>query len=161
MTPGFRNGATIEVMARIARVIYPADFSSASRRAFATAVSLAKSNRATLTIVHVVVPIVPLVPEQYLDTATWARIDTQARQWGNQRLARLAERARKKGVRVATLLLEGDPSQHIVRAARSTHADFIVMGTHGRRGWSRVLLGSVAARVVATAPCPVVTVRGK
>jgi nucleotide-binding universal stress UspA family protein len=147
-------------MAGIRRILYPSDFSRASRRAFTTAMAMAKANRAALTILHVIVSIVPLVPEQYLDTATWTRIDAQTRRWGYAQLARLAARARKSGLRVTTLLLEGDPSQHIVRASRSTKAGLVVMGTHGRKGLSRFFLGSVAERVVATARCPVVTVRG-
>lgn len=123
--------------------------------------AMATSNGAGLTILHVIVPIVPLVPEQYLDTATWTRIDAQARRWGYAQLARLAARARKSGLRVTTLLLEGDPAQHIVRASRSTKADLVVMGTHGRKGFSKFFLGSVAERVIATAPCPIVTVRGR
>jgi nucleotide-binding universal stress UspA family protein len=142
-------------------ILYPTDFSNASRRAFATAMTLAKTMRATLTILHVIVPIVPLVPEQFLDTATWARIDRKAREWGYARLGRLAARARKRGLRVTTVLCEGDPSRHIVATARGLRASFVVIGTHGRRGISRFLLGSVAERAVALAPCPVVTVRGK
>jgi nucleotide-binding universal stress UspA family protein len=48
-----------------------------------------------------------------------------------------------------------------VRAARSKRADVLVLGTHGRTGLPRFFLGSVAARVLATAPCPVLTVRGR
>ena len=147
-------------MTRIRRILYASDFSTTSRRAFLTAVAMAKSNRATLTILHVYVPIVPLVPEQYIESATWERIDTQARQWGQRQLARLAEKAKKTGVRVTSLLLLGDPAGQIVRAARSKRADLVVVGTHGRTGVSKFFLGSVAERVVATAPCPVVTVRG-
>lgn len=80
------------------------------------------------------VPIVPLVPEQFLDTATWARIDRKARAWGYERLGRLAAIARKRGLRVTTVLCEGDPSRHIVVTARGVRASFVVMGTHGRRG---------------------------
>jgi nucleotide-binding universal stress UspA family protein len=58
-------------------------------------------------------------------------------------------------------MVTGDPALQIVRAARSMRADLIVMGTHGRRGVSKFFLGSVAERVIATAPCPVLTVRGK
>jgi nucleotide-binding universal stress UspA family protein len=49
----------------------------------------------------------------------------------------------------------------IARAARSRHAGMIVMGTHGRTGLTKLLLGSVAERVIGSAPCPVLTVRGK
>ena len=147
-------------MARIRRILYPSDFSPASRRAFTTAVAMASSNGAALTILHVIVPIVPLLPEQAFDSATWQRVDRLVRRRGHEQLTRLAARARKAGVRASTLLMEGDPSQHIVRASRSTKADLVVMGTHGRKGFSRFFLGSGAERVVATARCPVVTVRG-
>ncbi len=59
------------------------------------------------------------------------------------------------------MLLEGVAHEQIVRAARARRADLIVVGTHGRSGLARFFLGSVAGRVVATATCPVLTVRGK
>ena len=55
----------------------------------------------------------------------------------------------------------GVAAEQIVRLARARRADLIVMGTHGRTGFTRALLGSVAARVVALAACPVLTVRGR
>ena len=59
------------------------------------------------------------------------------------------------------LLVEGVPHEQIVRLARSKRADVVVMGTHGRSGLAKLFLGSVAGRVVAAAPCPVLTVRGR
>ena len=64
-------------------------------------------------------------------------------------------------VRARGLLLEGVAHDQIVRAARRKKADLLVLGTHGRTGVARFFLGSVAGRVVASAPCPVLTVRGK
>jgi nucleotide-binding universal stress UspA family protein len=61
----------------------------------------------------------------------------------------------------STIVESGAVADRIVRAARARRADLIVMGTHGRTGVSRLLLGSVASRVIATSPCPVLTVRGK
>ena len=87
------------------------------------------------------------------------QLDTEARHWSRRRLARLVKRAKTGGARANTLLMNGDPSQQIVHAARSTRADLVVVGTHGRTGFSKFILGSVAGRVVATASCPVVTVR--
>jgi universal stress protein A len=57
--------------------------------------------------------------------------------------------------------MAGSPYEVIVRAARSKRVDVLVVGTHGRTGLPRFFLGSVAARVLATAPCPVLTVRGR
>ena len=58
------------------------------------------------------------------------------------------------------LLLEGVAHEQIVRAAKSKKADLTVIGTHGRTGFAKLFLGSVASRVVTAAPCPVLTVRG-
>jgi nucleotide-binding universal stress UspA family protein len=57
-------------------------------------------------------------------------------------------------------LAEGDPAEEILRAAEEEGADLIVMGTHGRGGLSRLLMGSVAEAVMRKALCPVLTVRG-
>lgn len=148
-------------MSRMRRIFFASDFSKASGKAFTTAVTMAKANQATLTILHVIVPFVPIVPEQYINTVTWEQIDRQARRWSQRQLVKLVERAKKAGIRAVGLLLEGDPAQQIVRAARSKRADLLVVGTHGRTGLSKLFVGSVAARVVATASCPVATVRGK
>jgi nucleotide-binding universal stress UspA family protein len=146
-------------MKRIRHVLYASDFSAASRRAFRTAISIAKSAGAKLTIVHVLGPVVPTVPEQYIDAIALDQLDKQLRQWAAREMNGLAGQARKAGIRVTALHRRGDPADQIVRAARATRADLIVMGTQGRRGVARFFLGSVAERVIATAPCPVVTVR--
>ena len=148
-------------MSRMRRILFASDFSKASGKAFATAMTMAKANQATLTILHVIVPFVPIVAEQYINTVTWEQIDRQARRWSQRQLVKLVDRAKKAGIRAVGLLLEGDPAQQIVRAARSKRADLLVVGTHGRTGLSKLFVGSVAARVVATASCPVATVRGK
>ena len=61
-------------MAAMRRILFASDFSKASRKAFTTAVAMAKTNRASLTIVHVVVPFTPIAPEQYLDAQTWESV---------------------------------------------------------------------------------------
>jgi universal stress protein A len=147
-------------MKRIRRILHATDFSPASRRAFDTALAMAKSLNAKLTIAYVLAPVVT-VPDQYIDAATLDRLDQQARQWSTQHLERLAARAQKAGVKGVVALRDGDPADQIVRACRATKSDIIVVGTHGRRGLPKFFLGSVAERVVSTASCPVVTVRGK
>ena len=122
--------------------------------------ALAKSQNAKLTIVHVLAPIV-LVPQQYLDAVTMDRLQKQARQWSTRQLATVVARAKKAGVKASALLREGDAADQVVRVCRSTKSDLVVMGTHGRRGLQKFLLGSVAERVVRAASCPVVTVRGR
>ena len=148
-------------MPQVRRILFASDFSRASRKAFATALTMAKAHRATLTILHVFVPFMPIVPEQYINTGTWEQIDNQARRWNQQQLRKLIQKAKKTGVRIVGLLLEGDPARQIARAARSKHADLLIVGTHGRTGLAKFFVGSVASRLVATASCPVVTVRSR
>jgi nucleotide-binding universal stress UspA family protein len=150
----------INSMKQIRRVLFASDFSTASRRAFDTALAVAKSLNAKVTIVSVLAPIVT-VPDQYIDAVTLDQLDQQARRWSSQQLEKLAARAKKAGVRASVLQCDGDPADQIVRACRATKSDLIVVGTHGRRGLRRFFLGSVAERVVATASRPVLTVRGK
>src|SRR5207245_9106636 len=77
-----------------------------------------------------------------------------------RQLGRLVAKAKAAGVRASGTLLDvGVTHEGIVRFARAKRAGLIVMGTHGRTGLTRALLGSVAARVIATARCPVMTVR--
>jgi nucleotide-binding universal stress UspA family protein len=148
-------------MTRMRRVLFASDFSKASARAFATSLSLAKAYGATLTVLHVIAPFTPIMPEQYVGSQTWDQIDLQVRERAKRELATLAARARKAGIRATGLLAEGEPARQIVRMARSRKAALIVVGTHGRTGFTRLFLGSVASRVVAMAECPVVTVRSK
>ena len=148
-------------MKRIRRVLHPSDFSPASRAAFARAVETAKSNRAELLIAHVLSPVAPMVGDGYISPKAFEDLERSVQAHGRRGLNALIGRARKTGARARGLLLEGIPHQAITRAARSKRADLIVMGTHGRSGLPRLFLGSVAERVVATAPCPVLTVRGR
>jgi nucleotide-binding universal stress UspA family protein len=141
------------------RILHASDFSSASRPAFAKAVELAKGDRAELLITHVLATPVPIMADGYMPAATYRRIEAAARRDAQRRLEALVARARRAGVQARGLLLEGIAADRIVRAARSRRADVIVVGTHGRSGLARLMLGSVASRVVAHARCPVLTVR--
>ena len=148
-------------MARMRRILFASDFSRASAKAFATAVTLAKAIHAEVMILHVLVPLTPLVPEQYIAGATLDQLNAKAQRWSEQQLARLTAKAKGGGIRASGLIMTGEPSEQIVRAARTKRADLLVLGTHGRTGLNRLFVGSVAQRVMASAPCPVVTVRGR
>lgn len=148
-------------MSRIRRILHPSDFSRASRMAFTKAVEMAGANRAELLLVHVLAPVVPMVGDGYLSPQIYEEIETSARTQAQKQLDALATTAKKAGVRAKTLLLGGVAHEQIIRAARSKRADLIVIGTHGRTGLAKLFLGSVAGRVVSTASCPVLTVRGK
>ncbi len=148
-------------MKRIRNILVGTDFSTASRAAFRRAIDLAVANGATLWIVHVMVPPVPLSPDGYVlprfydDMAAAMQADAQ------KRLRPMLNRALKAGVRAKALTLVGAPHDALNRVARRHRADLIVLGTHGRTGLARFFVGSVASRVVATSACPVLTVRGR
>ena len=140
-------------------ILYATDFSPASRAAFAKALQLAQRDRAPLVIVHVMLPPVTMMGDGYIPPTAWDQISRAHRKASQKKIDALIARARSAGVRARGLLLEGQPSEQILRAAR--RAGLLVIGTHGRTGFARFLLGSVASRVVAGARCPVVTVRGR
>jgi nucleotide-binding universal stress UspA family protein len=149
-------------MSQFRRILHASDFSPASRPAFRRALDLARANRAGLTLVHVYSTYIPMMGEGYVGGGqVYDKMIADIRTDAQHRLGRLVAEARKKGVRAKGLALGGIPHDRIVRAARSTRADLIVLGTHGRTGLGRLFLGSVAARVVTLAPCPVLTVRAK
>ena len=143
------------------RILHPSDFSAASRPAFKKALELAKKDRATLDVVHAMAPIIPAVGTAYVSPRTYDEWSAAVAESARKNMDGLLKQARRAGVRAKSSILTGTPADVIVRAARTRRADLIVMGTHGRSGLSRFLLGSVASRVIATSPCPVLTVRGK
>jgi nucleotide-binding universal stress UspA family protein len=125
---------------RLNEVLFPTDFSSLSELAGEIARDTAKQVGARLHVLHVV----PLGTDPRLPAEELARVN----------------RALGDGLRVETALLTGLAARNILAYAREKHIDLIVMGTHGRTGISRELLGSVAEKVVRLAPCPVLTVPG-
>jgi len=143
------------------RIVHPTDFSPASRAALAKARSLARASGAQLTLLHVRPFVAPMTGDGYLSAKTYEQLERCAQAEAKKQLDRVVAQARKGGVRVKGLLAQGMAHDEIVRAGRRQRADMIVMGTHGRTGLPRLFLGSVAARVVSLAGCPVLTVRGK
>jgi nucleotide-binding universal stress UspA family protein len=148
-------------MKTMQRILHATDFSPASGAAFTRAVEMARESRAELVVAHVLAPVAPLVSDGYISPKVYDDLQKSARAQAQKQLDALVARAKKAGARASGLLLEGVAFSQIVRAARARRASLIVMGTHGRSGLARLFLGSVAERVVATARCPVLTVRGR
>lgn len=142
-------------------IMHPSDFSPASRAAFAKAVLMAKQARAELLVVHALSIVMPVPGDGYISPKVYDEIAASSRAWAQKRIDRLLVKARAAGVRARGMLMEGVPHEQIIRAAKSKRAALLVLGTHGRSGLAKLFIGSVAARVVAAAPCPVLTVRGK
>jgi nucleotide-binding universal stress UspA family protein len=122
------------------------------------AVDLTRQNDGQLILLHVVDN--PLA-DQYGPTAQnfYAEVE-HALEKSKQMLAEAA-RTHAVGVHCDTITKRGNPYEEIIDLANARQADLIVMSTHGRTGPQRLLIGSVAEKVVRTAPCPVLTVRQK
>lgn len=145
------------------RILHPTDFSKASAPAFARAIAEARQTRSELLLVHVLAPVIPAVgaSEGYLSPSVYEEMSRSSRAWAQKQMDRLLAKAKAARVRARGMLVEGVAHEQIVRAAKRQRAALIVIGTHGRTGVARFFLGSVAARVAATASCPVLTVRGR
>jgi nucleotide-binding universal stress UspA family protein len=143
------------------RILVPIDGSLTSNRGLAEAIKLARGQKAKLCLLHVVdersVTLAPEMGGIYAD-----RLLNLMRESGKQVLAKAGAAARKRGIKATTILVESitrPVSDVIVGQARRWGADLIVLGTHGRRGLSRLVMGSDAEGVVRTAAVPVLLVR--
>ena len=143
-------------MVRITHILCPVDFSEFSRRALECAVGIARYYGARITALHVMPPVVAFGPptgEGLYPPMVFSPEDL--RQFRDE----LAAFARSCGAAdVETEVAEGSVAGVIEEFARDLPADLVVMGTHGRSGFERLLLGSVTERVLRKAPCPVLTV---
>lgn len=138
------------------RILCPTDFSEASAAAERLAVTMARSLGSELVLLHVASE-TPLWRESVAMAQVRAVFEAQ-RKWAADTLAARCAGPAGQGVSARWLLKTGVPWQEIVQAAAAEGAEMIVMGTHGRTGLDRLLVGSVTERVVRQAPCPVLTV---
>jgi nucleotide-binding universal stress UspA family protein len=134
-------------------ILFATDFSPPSKVAFEVAAALARDYRARMIAVHVVEP----TAMGFSEFAAYVGPEEDK----GEAMARLhALKAPSPRVTLEYRLLEGDPATVIAETAEETGADLVVMGTHGRTGLTRLVMGSVAEEVLRRAPCPVLTVRG-
>jgi nucleotide-binding universal stress UspA family protein len=138
------------------KILCPVDFSTGSERALGKAEELAKALGAELELLHVYQLPVLALPDAPVTVSPTFIADLTDR--AEQALKPLADKVKTHGLAVSTKLLEGAPAETIVSRAQELRAELIVMGTHGRSGFRRFLLGSTAERVVRTSAVPVLTV---
>jgi nucleotide-binding universal stress UspA family protein len=147
-------------MMQIQRILCPIDFSDCSRRALDHAVALAKWYEATLTVFHVRAPVpisayatvASMIPASQVGGGRETLNDVRA---AMQTFASIDDSTR---VPLAFEIGEGDAAREIVAVAKAADTDLIVLGTHGRSGFERFVLGSVTEKVLRKAGCPVLTV---
>ena len=136
-------------------ILLPTDGSAGMGRVVEHALSATRGHEATIHTLYVVdsgsVTGIPM-------DVSWSGIAATLEREGEQALEAV-ERLADDDVDIVRTITEGDPAREIVRYAREHDVDQVIMGTHGRGGIDRLLLGSVAERVVRTAPVPVTTVK--
>ncbi len=138
---------------RFKTFLIPVDFSNPGNQAVAYGVRLAKALGAEIRLLHVI---------EHTKVATesfqWIDFFNQVKAVVTPMMDDLAGKVEKQGIRVRTDIRQGTAYSEIVGQAKRFRADLIVMGTHGRAGMERWLMGSVAERVVRLANCPVLTI---
>jgi nucleotide-binding universal stress UspA family protein len=135
------------------RILLPTDGSEGNDRAVGEAIDLAAETGAELHVLFVVEEL-PYAPEMTED-----RLEVQLRGIGEEATETIRERAEEAGVTAQTAIEDGTPHLEILGYVDREMIDLVVMGTHGRNGLDKYLLGSVTERVVRSADVPVLTVR--
>lgn len=144
-------------------LLVPTDFSSSSEAAVALAIDMARTHGGRLMLVHVsdigaTLALDAAMSSAAMGIAAAVGVDQQMQENARHALENLAERVRGQGIEVEIVSTEGTPEARIVELATERGADAIIMGTQGRSGLEQLLVGSVAEKVVRSAPVPVITV---
>ncbi len=141
-------------------ILVPIDGSETSRRGLHEAITLATTLKAKLRLMHVISDYAVMV--EMASAIDFDKFRSGLHQYGLDLLDKTAAEARAAGVEVSTELRDpknGRVADAIVQEASDAHCDLIVIGTHGRRGFDRALMGSDAERVLRRSPVPVLLVR--
>ena len=145
------------------KILVPVDGSPTSNAGLAEALRLAKEAGAALRIFHLVDELVAMSSVDGAGVYAGDLIE-MLKQDGRRIVEKAAAMARRKGVQAESVMQEGlggSAADAIVKQARKWHADLIVLGTHGRRGVKRLVMGSDAEQVIRMTPVPVLLVRSK
>lgn len=149
------------------RILHPTDFSECAMQAESRAVELVEPLGGELVLLHVLVE-APLYSEAPFSMSRAhvtllgehvQNVYSAHRAWAEQALEKRAGELRSRGIKASWRVQTGVPYEEIVKIADEERVDMIAVGTHGRGGLNRLLMGSVADRVIRLAPCPVLTVR--
>ncbi len=144
-------------MTMVRQILCATDLSEASAAAWEEAQLLGRLSHAELLLLHVVAPIV-FPGEGYFPPQAYQEWVDAVHREAHDGMDRLLEKVTGPLLKVRSRVEQGTPAERILQVAREEGANLIVMGTHGRTGLPRLLLGSVADRVVRQATCPVITV---
>ncbi|MCG3116971.1 MAG: universal stress protein [Candidatus Manganitrophus sp. SA1] len=149
-------------MIKLEHLLVATDFSACSKEALDHAIQLALRMNGRMTLLHIFES--PFFYPAETSLGSYPEVYQWLQDFKQEELKKLhilTDEIRKKDLPVEPIFKEGVPSVEIIQTAKEVGADLIVMGTHGRKGLSHVVMGSVAERVAREAPCPVFIVREK
>ncbi|MGH9353461.1 MAG: universal stress protein [Terriglobia bacterium] len=146
-------------MLKIKRILCPVDFSEFSVKAYDYAYSLARHYEAKLFLEYAISPVGATYPHYMLPDAAVATIYWDLTADAEKRLQEMVKKRALNGYQPEFMVHKGVVPETILTFAEEQSVDLIVMGTHGRRGWDRLIMGSVTESVVRKARCPVLAVR--
>ena len=138
------------------KILLATDGSEQNRQALVEAVGLAKTQKAELHTLYIVDTIA--FASLPMDV-TWENVYNVLYDEGKEAIRDVEKHAKKAGVKFVGTVMEGNPAIEVVKYAQENKVDLVVVGTLGRSGLSRFLLGSTAEKIIRTAPCPVLVVR--
>lgn len=142
-------------MITIKSILCPLDFSDASKNAFRYACEFARSMGSKIYLLHIVEPR-PIAADM---TLTYIPVEEDLEKAAREDIEPLAHEAREKGIDVQVDVVIGIPSEVILHQIVESDASMLIMGSHGKTGLSRLLMGSVAEGVVRKAKVPVLIVK--
>jgi len=146
--------------AQLRKILLPTDFSGCANYALPYAAAIARATGATITCVHVVEPMVPAVGYSGLaEPMPIADISDQLEDSAERELPELSDCQEFEGLKIEEVIVHGDAAAEIVRVASEEEVDLIVISSHGRTGFGRIIFGSTAESVVRHASCPVLVVK--
>jgi nucleotide-binding universal stress UspA family protein len=158
-TPLIQPGTPAAKAVALQPIVFATDFSPASEPALRKAIEMARKEGAELIVAHVYAPPASLSHSGVADDLVEAEIEDKVRKDVEKQLEPVLARARAEGLRVRGEILAGHVAKRLAETAAKNGASMVVIGTHGRTGIKKLVMGSIAGQVVATAPCPVLTVR--
>lgn len=157
---------TVLVVPRTAQVAFKSivvatDGSRYSSAAASEAIGIAKKNSSSLTVISVVPAELATPTDVDFVVSQREHLAEKEMHSAEQNAKAVKEAAQKAGVNVQAFVMTGKPADAIIETARDKNADLIVVGSHGRTGLEKLLMGSVAERVIVLANCAVLVVKGK